>query len=121
MPAPQAIARLLTTFVMAMSPMFCAKEVRGEQPKQPASTLVKPSAATAPESSRSEGLRPKVSDETTAESPRVSAMLTKYSSTTVTMAPALNSGMKGMMCGRATGEMPAKPLKSTLPRHRASA
>ena len=48
-------------------------------------------------------------------------MLTRYNSTTVTMAPALNSGMKGMICGRATGEMPAKPLKSTLPRHNASA
>ena len=75
--APQATARRLITWVIAMRPMFWANEVSGEQPKTPANADVKPSAAIEPWYSRSVGSRLKPTDVTAAVSPMVSAALTR--------------------------------------------
>ena len=50
----------------------------------------------------------------------VSVADTKKMSATDTMAPTLNSGANGMICGSANNPTSANPLKSTLPMNTAS-
>ena len=113
--APVAMARRFTTPVMATSPTFCEKEVTGEQPKQPDNVDTSPSAATAPESSLSVGLRRRATAVSAEQSPTVSVADTRNRSVMDRMAEGLNSGITGIRAGSDTSCMPANPEKSTLP------
>ena len=97
--APVAMANLFTTPLIEASPTFWLKLVIGVQPKRPAMELTKPSQAMDPESSL-----PVISlcraDEASAEvSPMVSVAETRKTTTMESIAPRLNTGLKGIMFG----------------------
>ncbi len=119
--APDAMARRLTTFVMATRPTFCENEVMGMQPKQADSVETKPSQAMEPESSSSRTSRLRPVAASAVVSPMVSVAETRKMRVTARMAPGLNSGAKGMMVGTAMGAAFAKPERSTTPITRAAA
>ena len=101
---------------MATRPTFCEKEVTGEQPKQPDNVDTSPSAATAPESSLSVGLRRRATAVSAEQSPTVSVADTRNMKCDgQDGAEGLNSGITGIRAGSDTSCMPANPEKSTLP------
>ncbi len=92
--APNMIVKRLTTFVIAMSPTFCEKDVIGEHPKTPPDTAdMKPSQQREPEISFSVMSLPSPPVQVAVVSPIVSVAETRNTSVTDIMSPSLNFGV----------------------------
>ena len=118
--APTPIVKRLTTPDMAARPTFWLNDVIGVQPNRPDTELTKPSQQMADPISLVSGSRFKALLQSADVSPIVSVADTRYTATTDSMAPMLNSGVKGSKRGRAMMECPLRLSKLTIPIKQAS-
>ena len=114
--APVMMVKRFTTFVMAISPTFCEKDVTGGQPNKVETAEQYPSQAREPEISFPVISRFRPPDTRADVSPMVSAADTRKMMQAEMIAPAWNSGTKGRRDGRAMIPPDMIRLKSTLPR-----
>ena len=98
--APVAIVKRFTTFVIAIRPTFCEKEVTGQQPKSAEMEEAKPSQAREPEISFSVISRLRPVTTIAVVSPMVSVADTRKMMQVERIAPMLNFGITGRMWGR---------------------
>ena len=117
---PVKIVNLFTTFVIETSPTFWLNDVIGKQPKSPDNALTKPSAAIEPVSSFFETSRSNPDDASADVSPIVSVADTRKITSTEIIAPILNVGLIGSICGSDTICAVLNPEKSTIPIHTAT-
>ena len=117
---PVKIVNLFTTFVIETSPTFWLNDVIGKQPKSPDNALTKPSAAIEPVSSFFETSRFNPDDASADVSPIVSVADTRKITSTEIIAPILNVGLIGSICGSDTICAVLNPEKSTIPIHTAT-
>ena len=117
---PVKIVNLFTTFVIETSPTFWLNDVIGKQPKSPDNALTKPSAAIEPVSSFFETSRFNPDDASADVSPIVSVAETRKITSTEIIAPILNVGLIGSICGSDTICAVLNPEKSTIPIHTAT-
>lgn len=117
---PVKIVNLFTTFVIETSPTFWLNDVIGKQPKSPDNALTKPSAAIEPVSSFFETSRFNPYDASADVSPIVSVADTRKITSTEIIAPILNVGLIGSICGSDTICAVLNPEKSTIPIHTAT-
>lgn len=117
---PVKIVNLFTTFVIETSPTFWLNDVIGKQPKSPDNALTKPSAAIEPVSSFFETSRFNHDDASADVSPIVSVADTRKITSTEIIAPILNVGLIGSICGSDTICAVLNPEKSTIPIHTAT-
>ena len=117
---PVKIVNLFTTFVIETSPTFWLNDVIGKQPKSPDNALTKPSAAIEPVSSFFETSRFNPDDASADVSPIVSVADTRKITNTEIIAPILNVGLIGSICGSDTICAVLNPEKSTIPIHTAT-
>ena len=113
--APDAIAKRLTTLVIATSPTFWLKDVIGRHPNTDDNALIKPSQAIEPEVSFKLASRFKPEAASAEVSPIVSVAETRKISVTEIIAFRLNSGLKGISLGKAIMDVPCSAEKSTTP------
>lgn len=113
--APDAIAKRLTTLVIATSSTFWLKEVIGRHPNTDDNALIKPSQAIEPEVSFKLASRFKPEAASAEVSPIVSVAETRKISVTEIIAFRLNSGLKGISLGKAIIDVPCSAEKSTTP------
>ena len=117
---PVKIVNLFTTFVIETSPTFWLNDVIGKQPKSPDNALTKPSAAIEPVSSFFETSRFNPDEASADVSPIVSVADTRKITSTEIIAPILNVGLIGSICGSDTICAVLNPEKSTIPIHTAT-
>lgn len=117
---PVKIVNLFTTFVIETSPTFWLNDVIGKQPKSPDNALTKPSAAIEPVSSFFETSRFNPDDASADVSHIVSVADTRKITSTEIIAPILNVGLIGSICGSDTICAVLNPEKSTIPIHTAT-
>ena len=117
---PVKIVNLFTTFVIETSPTFWLNDVIGKQPKSPDNALTKPSATIEPVSSFFETSRFNPDDASADVSPIVSVADTRKITSTEIIAPILNVGLIGSICGSDTICAVLNPEKSTIPIHTAT-
>ena len=117
---PVKIVNLFTTFVIETSPTFWLNDVIGKQPKSPDNALTKPSATIEPVSSFFETSRFNPDDASADVSPIVSVAETRKITSTEIIAPILNVGLIGSICGSDTICAVLNPEKSTIPIHTAT-
>ena len=110
------MVKRFTTFVMAIRPTFCEKDVTGGHPNRVDTAEQYPSQAREPEISLPVISRFKPPDTRAEVSPMVSAADTRKIIQADMMAPAWNSGIKGSMVGKAMIPPDMIRLKSTFPR-----
>ena len=115
MQAPTPMTIRFTTFVMAISPTFWLKEVTGRHPRIPDSMLAYPSQAIEPSVSFTVTGRFNPEIASAEVSPMVSVAETRKINVMDTIAPALNTGLNGMMDGRLTAAVSCSAEKSTAP------
>ena len=113
--APEAMAILLTTYVIATRPTFWLKDVIGMQPIKEDRELTIPSHAIEPAISFSLTVLPSPEAAIAEVSPIVSVAETRKISMNAMMASGLNSNETGSTFGRENTDTPSNPEKSTIP------